>query len=181
MNPAFLTAFAIIAGSALGGAMSLASAWLTQNSRLRADQIARRKATLESLYGDFIDEASKLYARALVHDTAEPSNLVGLYSKIGKMRIQSSSQVVASAESAARTIMETYLAPNKTFPQLQDEISRHNLDPLRDFSDVCREELRNSPLDTARRARLPAPGRWVSALWSLRPGRAAPRAIVMDD
>jgi hypothetical protein len=181
MNPAFLTAFAIIAGSALGGAMSLASAWLTQNSRLRADLIARHKATLEILYGDFVDEASKLYAHALVHDAAEPSDLVGLYSKIGKMRIQSSSKVVASAESAARTIMETYLAPNKTFPQLQDEISRHSLDPLRDFGDACREELQNSPLDAGRRARLPAPGLRVSALWSLRPGRGAPHAIVMDN
>jgi hypothetical protein len=178
VNSAFLTAFAIIAGSALGGAMSLASAWLTQNSRLRADQIARRKATLEILYGDFIDEASKLYAHALFHNTAEPSDLVGLYSKIGKMRIQSSSKVVASAESAARTIMEAYLVPNKTFPELKDEMDRHSLDPLRDFSDVCREELQNFPLAADRRAHS---GRWVSALWGLRPGRGAPRAIAMDN
>jgi hypothetical protein len=74
--------------------------------------------------------------------------------------------------------MEAYLVPNKTFPELKDEMDRHSLDPLRDFNDVCREELQNFPLAADRRAHS---GRWVSALWGLRPGRGAPRAIAMDN
>ena len=38
-------------------------------------------------------------------------------------------------------IVNTYLAPNKTFPELRDMVNSGTIDPLRDFSEACREEL----------------------------------------
>ena len=38
-------------------------------------------------------------------------------------------------------IVNTYLAPNKTFPELRDMVNSGAIDPLRDFSEACREEF----------------------------------------
>jgi hypothetical protein len=57
------------------------------------------------------------------------------------MRILSSPKVVESADQIARKIVDTYLAPNKTFPELREMVSSGSLDLLRDFSDACRAEF----------------------------------------
>jgi hypothetical protein len=97
MNLAYLTALAALAGSAIGGLTSLASAWLTQHRRDRARRLSQDKTRRQKLYKEFIDEASKLYADALVHEEAEVSALVRIYSLISRMRVLSSSAVVEKA------------------------------------------------------------------------------------
>src|ERR1700730_12025727 len=136
MNLAYLTALAALAGSAVGGLTSLASAWLTQHRQDRARRLSQEKARRQKLYKQFIDEASKLYADALVHDQSEVSALVGMYALIGRMRIISSDGVIAKAEAVARMIIDTYFSPNKTFPELRQLMDSHPLDPLREFSEV---------------------------------------------
>ena len=100
------------------------------------------------MYKQFIDEASRLYADALVHDQAEISALVSVYALIGRMRVVSSPAVIEKAEAVVRTIIDTYFAPNKTFPELRIMMSSPAMDPLRAFSELCREDLSNpqSPL-----------------------------------
>ncbi|HEX3439213.1 MAG TPA: hypothetical protein VHT93_02610 [Pseudolabrys sp.] len=149
MNPVYLSALAALAGSAIGGLTSLASAWLTQNHQDRAKRVLQDKTRRQKLYKQFIDEAANLYADALVHDEAEISALVSAYALISQMRVVSSSAVVEKAEAVVRTIVETYFAPNKTFPELRNLIESHALDPLRDFSEECRAEL--STLGVAQR------------------------------
>ena len=90
MNLAYLTALAALAGSAVGGLTSLASAWLTQHRQDRARQLSQDKVRRQKLYKQFIDEASKLYADALVHEEAEISALVSVYALISRMRVLSS-------------------------------------------------------------------------------------------
>jgi hypothetical protein len=141
VNPTYLPAVAALAGSAVGGLTSFASAWLTQHHQDRANRLLRDKARRQKLYKQFIDEASKLYADALVHDNLELSVLVGIYALISRMRVLSSSGVVEKAESVVHTIVETYCAPNKTSPELRELMNSHAIDPLRAFSEECRDEL----------------------------------------
>ena len=141
MNPVYLTALAALAGSAIGGLTSLASAWLTQRSQDRARRLSQDKVRRQKLYKQFIDEASKLYADALVHDQAEVSALVSVYALINRMRVLSRSDVVEKAEAVVRTIVDTYCAPNKTFLELRELIASDAIDPLRAFSEMCRAEL----------------------------------------
>jgi hypothetical protein len=141
MDTPYLAAFAALAGSAIGGLTSFASAWLTQNWQLRAARLSRDKATRQALYKQFIDEASKLYADALVHDEAGILALSSIYALINRMRVLSSSAVVEKAEMVARVIVETYFAPNKTFPDLPRLIDSQAIDPLQAFSEECRAEL----------------------------------------
>jgi hypothetical protein len=141
MNPAYLPALAALAGSATGGLTSLASTWLTLHRQGRTNRLSKDRARRQKLYGSFIDEASKLYADALVHDQAEVSALVSVYALINRMRILSSPAVVEKAEAVVRMIADTYSAPNKTFLELRKLMDSHAIDPLRSFSDECRAEL----------------------------------------
>ena len=141
MNPIYLSALAALAGSAIGGLTSLASAWLTQQGQDRARRLSQDKVRRQKLYKQFIDEASKLYADALVHDQAEVSALVSVYALINRMRFLSRSDVVEKAEAVVRTIVDTYFAPNKTFPELRELVDGDAIDPLRAFSEICRAEL----------------------------------------
>jgi hypothetical protein len=93
------------------------------------------------LYKDFIEEASKLYVDSLMHETSDVSQLVRLYAMISRMRVLSSTTTVENADKVARMIVNTYLVPNKTFPELRDMVNSGAIDLLRDISEACREEL----------------------------------------
>jgi hypothetical protein len=107
-NTAYLPAVAALAGSAIGGLTSLASAWLTQRHQDRAKLLLQDKGRRQSLYKQFINEASKLYADALSNDKSDISALVSVYALIGEMRIVSTLAVVERAEAVVRTIVETF-------------------------------------------------------------------------
>ncbi len=140
MNPAYLPAVAALLGSAIGGLTSVASAWLTQQHHARTSRLLRDKARRQKVYKQFIDEGSKLYADALVHGL-EISALVSVYALVCRMRVLSSPAVISKAEAVVRMIVETYLAPNRTSPELQELLNSHAIDPLRAFSEECRIEL----------------------------------------
>jgi hypothetical protein len=145
MDTAYLSVFAALAGSAIGGLTSIANSWLTQHAQARAQQLAQDKTMREELYGHFIDEASKLYADALQHQIEEASPLVGLFALISRIRLVSSPGVTETADQVAQSIVDAYLAPNKTFREVRDMLNSDEFkafDPLRAFSEACHKELR---------------------------------------
>jgi len=142
MDSTYIAAVAALAGSAIGGLTSLASAWLTQDRQVRAQWVAKDKSERQELYKQFIEEASRLYADALTHNQSEVSSLVSVYTLISRMRVLSSDAIVEKAEEVARMIIDTFSLPNKTFTELRQMIDSHTMDPLREFSEACGEELR---------------------------------------
>jgi hypothetical protein len=143
MEPAYFSAFAALAGSVIGGLTSLGASWLTQRTQVRAQQFTHDITRREELYKHFIEEASKLYADALEHDTADTSKLVALYALVSRMRLLSSPPVFENAERVMRVIVETFLGPNRTFRELSEALKNGQaIDVLRDFGEACREELR---------------------------------------
>ena len=141
MSTGYLPAFAALAGSAIGGLTSFASAWLTQHRQDRAKRLSSEKIRRQELYKQFIDEASKLYADALVHNQAEVSALVGVYALISRMRVVSTSAVIEKAEAVVHLVIDTYFTPNKTFSEIRELMNGHAVNPLRAFSEECRAEL----------------------------------------
>jgi hypothetical protein len=141
MDTVSISAFAALRGALIGGLTSFAASWVTQQTQTRAQQVAHRLTRREDLYKHFIEEASKLYADSLVHDTPDVSQLITLYAMISKMRALSPTPVVENADKVARIIVNTYLVANKTFPELRDMVNSGAMDPLRDFSEACREEF----------------------------------------
>ena len=142
MDPAYFSALAALAGAAIGGLTSLGTSWLTQRSQIRSLQRTHDITRREELYKDFIEEASKLYVDAYEHDQADISKLVGLYALASRMRVLSAPSIVEHADRVIRVIIETYLGPNKTFRDVIEIMDKQSMNPLRDFSESCREELR---------------------------------------
>ena len=141
MDAAYVSAFAALAGATIGGLTSFLTSWLTQRTQTRAQQLEHKLTRREELYKDFIEEASRLYADSLVHDTPDVSQLIRLYVMISRMRILASTRIVENADKVARMIVNNYLVPNKTFPELRDMVNSGALDPLRDFSEASRAEF----------------------------------------
>jgi hypothetical protein len=140
MNPTYVPP---PVGSAIRGLTSFASAWLNQERQDRATRLSQDKTRQQKLYKQYIADASKLYADALVHEQAEIAALVSVYALIGRMRVVSSPAVIEKAEAVVRTIIDTYFALNKTFPELRIMMSSPAMDPLRAFSERCREDMSN--------------------------------------
>jgi hypothetical protein len=141
MDSAYLSASAALAGSIIGGVTSLAATWISQNSQIRAQQYIQGKIRREELYRAFIEEASRLYGDAVMNSEPETAKLVGLYAMVSRMRVISSPAVVQNAEKIARAILDTYFGPNITLRELHEHMKSEGLDPLRNFSEACREEL----------------------------------------
>jgi len=136
MDAAYFSGLAALAGSVIGGLTSLGATWLTQHSQLGAPRFARNLERRETLYKDFINEASRLYADAFEHDQTELANLVKLFAMISQMRIVSAPRI----------------APNKTFGDFEGTIQSHTVDPLRLFSEACRDEMQQLGAFQAARA-----------------------------
>src|SRR5207253_11430314 len=142
MEPATISALAELAGATIGGVTSFAATWLTQRTQARVQELTRKLSRREELYKAFIQEASKLYGDALVHDTTDVSKLVGLYALISEMRVLSSTNTIENADAVARMIVNTYRAPNKTLPELEDMVNHGAIDVLQTFSEAARQEFR---------------------------------------
>ena len=116
MDPAFFSAFAALAGSAIGGVTSLGASWLSQRGQFRAQEYTRDLSRREDLYKNFIEEASRLYADAFETSNARVSNLVNLYALVSRMRVRSSPYIVQSADQVVRVILETYRCAEQDLP-----------------------------------------------------------------
>jgi hypothetical protein len=147
MNPSVISALAALGGAAIGGFMTVVASWLAQQRQARAQLFTHDKLRRQDLHKEFIEEASKCYTDALLHDMtkADLSGLVVLYSKVNRMRVLSSPKVVASAESVGRKILDTYLEPDRTFLELREMVNSGTIDILQEFGERCREEFETIP------------------------------------
>ena len=142
MDASVISALAALLGAGIGGLTSVLASWLNQHTQARAQWLAQDKTRRQELYKEFIEEASRNPdINSLQNDKPNLPALIGLYAKISRMRIMSSPNVVDSADQIVRAIVDTYLAPNKTFPELRDMLNDGSIDLLRNFSDACRAEF----------------------------------------
>jgi hypothetical protein len=141
MNASIISALAGLIGAAIGGLTSGLAAWFAQKTQAHLQWLVHERGRRQDLYKEFIEAASRCYADALLNEKPEMPALVELYAKIGRMRLLSSPSVIASAEQIGRKINETYLEPNKTFPEVQQMVDSNTIDILGDFSKACREEF----------------------------------------
>jgi hypothetical protein len=98
----------------------------------------------ETLYAEFIIEATRRFTEARDPQADGPEVVAGLYSLIERMRLTLSSEVIRAAERVIRLLIEAHAAPEKTFDEFrQVSVGSQDIhDPLREFSEACRVELR---------------------------------------
>jgi hypothetical protein len=144
LNPAYISAFAALAGAIIGGLTSFATSWLTQRAQLRHAHREAERAELKTLYDAFIAEASRLFIEALTNKTDDMDDITGLvrlYEMVGRMHLVSDRTVIAEAMRTAATILETYLGPDYTVRELMDQARQGKISFLVEFSEACRKDL----------------------------------------
>ena len=145
MDVAYVSALSALGGSVVGGLISGTATWLSQRTQVTAARRDHEKTRLEDLYREFVLAASKLYGDALTRNDPQVQEIVALYAIISRMRTLSSPRVVASADEVMRATLDTFFRPNRTVRELNDLLQKGDgteLDLLRDFSEIAREELR---------------------------------------
>lgn len=142
MEPAVLTALSAILGSAVGGSATIATAWLTQRTQGRRERVETEIRKREQLYVEFIAESSKLIIEAFEHQLQNLERMTALYSVLNRIRLRCSEEVLAAADRTATRIVERYLGPNLSPEEIRRTMLARPDDPLKDFSEACRQELR---------------------------------------
>ncbi len=131
-------------GSLVGATASILTTWITQRTqtiRANSEWTLRER---ESLYRDFITEASRLAVDALAHSLERPDQIMALYGILSRIRLLSGEKVVRQGEACCRRIIALYGRPNLTTDQIRAVAESHDLDdidPLKEFSTACRNEL----------------------------------------
>jgi hypothetical protein len=144
MNSTVVTALAAALGSLVGAAASIATTWITQRTQTIRAHSEWKLRQRESLYNEFITEASRLAVDALAHCLERPDQIMALYGILSRIRLMSGEEVVRQGEACCRRIMELYGRPNLTTDQIRAAAEGHDLDgmdPLKEFSTACRKEL----------------------------------------
>ena len=141
MNDAYISALAALAGSGIGALASVGTTWVTQRYQDRSQRLAQKSARLEQVFGEFIDQASRLFADALTHQLDDLSKLVPLYATMGKLRLYASNETVVCADHVMSRILDAYYSPNINF-ETQRIRRAENYDVLRAFITACQTELK---------------------------------------
>ena len=140
MNSGLIAGLAAVSGSIVGAFGSVVGTWITTRHQDLRDLLAKTIVRREALYSDFITESARLLVDALEHDTSDPQKLIPAYAILSRIRLSSSSSVLAEAEEVIKTILNTYPQPNLTAEQIEFRAANGE-DPLRQFSNTCRGEL----------------------------------------
>jgi hypothetical protein len=142
MEANLITALAGVLGSVTGASAAIATTWISQKSQTVRERAKWETRKRETLYGDFITEASQRLADAFDHSLDKPETLVKLGATLGRIRLVSSDAVLTAAEECFDRIVDLYAKPNRTMDQLVTTLHSGEFEVLKHFSDACRIELR---------------------------------------
>ena len=143
MDAAYISAVSALAGSVIGGLTTGFTTLLNQRSQARAGMVAHELSRREDLVKDFIVAASTIYGDAIVNSEPKMPEIVDLYAMVSRMRVLNMPKSVAHADDVMRSILDTYFSPNRTMADLREIVrTGGGVDPLKDFSEAAREEIR---------------------------------------
>jgi hypothetical protein len=129
----------------MGAAASVSVTWINQQKQTVRELTQARLRERETLYGEFITEASRLAVDAVSHSLETLEKLVHLYGIIGRMRLLASEEILAEAEKCCQRIVQLYSGPNIDVQQIDSSFDLEKLDPIKWFSSACRAELMRVP------------------------------------
>ena len=139
MNVAYISAFAALAGSIIGGLATGITTWVAQRTQSLAGHKDRELERREDIFKEFIIAASRAYGRALVSQEPNIQEIVDLYAIIGRMRVMCSPEIVDYAGEVMHLAIKTLLGPNRELKDILKDGAA--IDPLRKFSEMARAEL----------------------------------------
>jgi len=132
-----------VLGSLVGGSASVATTWMAQKTLNRREVLREELRKREALYGEFIGECAKLFMDAITHELEKPETLLPVFALINRIRLCASREVLAEAERVLTRLTDQYFAKNLTVEELRELTHTEQADPLRDFGEACRAELKS--------------------------------------
>ena len=143
MDTALIGALSAVLGSLVGGSASVATTWMAQKTLNRREILREELRKREALYGEFIGECAKLFMDAFTHNLEKPESLLPVFALINRIRLCASREVLAEAERMLTRLTDQYFAKNLTVEELRELVRIEQADPLRDFGEACRAELKS--------------------------------------
>jgi hypothetical protein len=141
MDSSLVSALAAVLGSLVGGSATMATAWITQRTSTKRELVREELRKREALYGEFINECSKLAIDALAHGMEKPETLWTAYAMLNRIRLSASQAVLAEAEKVLTQITDQYYSPNLSLDEFRALARSREADPLKAFGEACRNEL----------------------------------------
>jgi len=143
MDTALLGALSAVLGSLVGGSASVATTWMAQKTLNRREILRDELRKREALYGEFIGECAKLFMDAFTHNLEKLESLLPVFALVNRIRLCASREVLAEAERVLTRLTDQYFAKNLTVEDLRQLAHTEQADPLRDFGEACRAELKS--------------------------------------
>jgi len=143
MDTALFSALSAVLGSLVGGSASVATTWMAQKTLNRREVLREELRKREALYGEFIGECAKLFMDAFTHNLEKLESLLPVFALVNRIRLCASREVLAEAERVLTRLTDQYFAKNLTVEDLRQLAHTEQADPLRDFGEACRAELKS--------------------------------------
>ncbi|HTG81507.1 MAG TPA: hypothetical protein VL949_06160, partial [Geobacteraceae bacterium] len=90
MDTAIVGAMAGVLGSLVGGSATVATAWVTQKTLTKRELILAKIQKRETLYGEFINECSRLVMDSFANTLDRPEKLLPAYALLNRIRLKAS-------------------------------------------------------------------------------------------
>ena len=94
------------------------------------------------MYADFIKFATKVYVTATTKTLDDVDDPVALYALVSRIRLFASEPVIEAAEQFAARVTKRYGEAALSMEDLRNATLAPHVDPLHDFSSLCRQEMR---------------------------------------
>src|ERR1700736_2622383 len=135
-----IVALAALAGSLVGAFSSVAATFIGQRLEGRWAQLRVELEEREQLYGIFVEEAVLLFVDAIQKSTIDPAKIMRLYSKVARIRLTSTDEVLHAAEEVGKRLFEAYERPPDDPAEVLARYANgeETFDPLREFTEACR-------------------------------------------
>ena len=142
MDAAFIPTISALAGTVIGGITSFATSWLSQTAQSRAQRLAQERTKREELYSKFLEETARLYSHALTEAQVDYTKLVDIFALRGRILLTASDGVVQGADLVIRTLVDLYIAPNRSDADVRASLEDEKQDVMAAFARACCLELR---------------------------------------
>lgn len=132
---------AALLGAVIGGLLSVLASWLAQRVQARAQWLSQEILRRQQLYSEFVELAARCFGDALMHDEPNTATLAKMYGDVGRIRLNSSEEVVREAYRITHRVLDAYGDANRSKVEIRDFLARDSVDLFSDFGDACRVEL----------------------------------------
>jgi len=145
----------VTVGTVVGGVATVAIAWINQKTLNQRELLREEIRTRETLYGEFISECARLLVDAFQHTLEKPETVLPAYALLNRIRMCASHEVLAAAERLLGRITDQYVSSNLSPQELFQLARSAETDPLKEFGEACRAELKG--IRAAVATRIPRP------------------------